>query len=426
MRQSNIMAQEHNMHQPEHHLMWNMTRRCNFKCKYCYFPHQSQPEPNPITADEIGDFLDNSGHGWIVEMTGGEPFLYPGFVEVCSRITQNHLISLDSNLSISKEVRRFAHSVDPAKVVDIYAAVHIEERRRLGLVERFVEDVRLLMDKGFQVSLNYVIHPSLVRQYPKDREYFMNRGIKLLPRPFKGRHNGVDYPAGYGQAAKSLFAKKLKAGKKAVFNFKGVPCDAGMRLLRLEPDRSILRCSGDRTRLGSLGGELKLHTSPQPCRVSRCPCFGPDYVRLDTLQKVFMDGLTHLLAGDPAGEAPAKFEKVLKTDPQASHAMNNLAVILHRRDETRAALELLEKAAAQNPYNKTYVLNAAACLAGAGDLESGLGLCRMFLARHGSTEVEHMAGLLEAGKVPEFPGLICVDLVAADNPQELYLACAES
>ena len=413
------------MPEKEHHLIWNMTRRCNFKCKYCYFPHQSQPEPDPVGPEEIGGFLDASGHDWVVEMTGGEPFIYPGFSEVCRRITRNHRISLDSNLSLSPEIRRFCSLVEPARVVDIYAAVHIEERERLGLVDRFVDDVLLLKSKGFPVSVNYVIHPTLQERYEADRDFFARHGIRLLPRPFKGVYEGVDYPAGYGLEAKRLFAKKLKAGKKAVFNFKGIPCEAGCRLIRLEPDRSILRCSGDRTRLGTLGGRVELHDTPQPCIMPRCPCFGPDYVLLTPRQEMFLEGLSHLLAGDPRDAAADMFAGVIASDPQASNAMNNLAVIRMRRGAADEALGLLKSAVTQNPYNKVYVLNTAAALARSGQTGPAQDLCRVYLGRHDDPAVRDLLEKLQHADRPLFPAKVCVDVIPADNPTDLYPGLAE-
>ena len=404
----------------EYHLIWNMTKRCNFRCKYCYFPHQSQPEPDPITAGEIRAFLDASGHSWVVEMSGGEPFIYPDFAGLCGSITQNHRISLDSNLSLSAEIARFSQMVDPAKVVDIYAAVHIEERERLGLKEQFTEDVLMLKAKGFTVSVNYVIHPTLLERYEKDRAYFAERGIRLLPRPFKGVYQGVDYPAGYGPQARELFAKKLKAGKKAVFNFQGIPCEAGHRLIRLEPDRSILRCPGDRTQLGRLGRDVRLHQSPQPCKVPRCPCFGPDYVRLTPRQQTFLDGLSHLLAGDPEGLAAGMFQKVLAEEPEASNALNNLAVLRMRQGDRPQALELLKTAVALNPYNKVYLLNAAAALAGAGEAVAAKELCRTYLTRHDDRGVKEMLDKLHQEALPEFPAKVCVDLIPGDNQADLF------
>ena len=413
------------MQDSEHHLIWNMTRRCNFRCKYCYFPHQSLPEPDPITAGEIGSFLDASGHDWVVEMSGGEPFIYPDFAKVCSRITRKHRIALDSNLSLTKEIDRFSRMVDPAKVVDIYAAVHIEERERLGLVEQFITDVLLLKSRGFMVSVNYVIHPTLLDRYEADREHFAKNGIRLLPRPFKGVHQGVDYPAGYGEAARSLFAKKLKAGKKAVFNFQGIPCEAGHRLVRLEPDRSILRCSGDRSLLGRLGQKVQLHDFPQPCRVPRCPCFGPDYVRLNPKQEMFLEGLTHMLAGDPQEVAAGIFEKVLAGDDESSNAMNNLAVLRMRQGRETEALELLTRAFNKNPFNKVYVLNAAAARASSGDLSAAMDMCSGFLKQHEDRNVRELLNKLESGADVDFPGRVCVDMLPADNPADLYPGLAQ-
>ena len=236
----------------DNHLMWNMTRICNYRCRYCYFP----PQPGPVTAgvssEELVRFLDSTGAAWTIGMTGGEPLLYPDFAGLCRRLTENHRIELDSNLSLSGTVRRLADEVDPSRVVDIYAALHIEERERRDGRENFIRNVLYLKDRGFHVSVNYVVHPLLIDRYAADFEYFLSRGVKLIPRPFKGFYQGRHFPAAYGPEAKEIFSAKPSAGRKMVFNFKGVACDAGRRLLRMEADGTIFRCSGDRTRLGDV------------------------------------------------------------------------------------------------------------------------------------------------------------------------------
>ncbi|MFC1863928.1 radical SAM protein [Thermodesulfobacteriota bacterium] len=227
------------------YILWNMTRKCNFRCKYCYFPHDSSPVDSSLAVDKILEFLDSTEKEWTIGMTGGEPFIYPDFVGLCRSMTKKHKIEIDSNLSITPRVRDFAESIDPARVIDIYAALHIEERERTKGVEQFIETVLLLKEKNFHVSINYVIHPTLVDRYKADFEYFQSRGIKLLPRPFKGIFEGRGYPISYSPDEKALFASKPKAGTKIVYNFKGVPCDAGKRLIRLEPDGSVTDREGD-------------------------------------------------------------------------------------------------------------------------------------------------------------------------------------
>ena len=211
------------MTEPVNNIIWNMTRKCNFRCEYCYFPHDNSPVTETLPVEKIKAFLDDTGRTWTVGMTGGEPFIYPGFVDTCEVLTQTHNIGVDTNLSISSKVKDFAEHIDPARVDDLYVALHIQERERIKGVPAFIENAQLLLDKGFTVIVNYVVHPDLEQRFHKDREFFAAHGIAITPRPFKGEFEGRRYPEAYGDRAAVIFANHAEQGKKVAFNFFGVP-----------------------------------------------------------------------------------------------------------------------------------------------------------------------------------------------------------
>jgi pyruvate-formate lyase-activating enzyme len=343
----------------ENWLMWNMTRVCNFRCGYCYFPHDPGPVKDPLPVRALTDFLDSTGRAWVVSMTGGEPLLYPGFLDICAALAENHRIGLDTNLSVDKVVRAFAERMDPARVYDVYASLHIEERERLGLKERFAASARLLLERGFNLKVNYVVHPTLVPRFEADRAWFAERGVPITPRPFKGRHEGRRFPQAYGPEVRELFREHEDAGRKMVFNFKGVPCDGGRNFLRLEPDGTVLRCAGDKTVLGNVRTGVRAHEAPLPCAVRACPCQGVNWVHMDEGQRAFVEGLQFQAIGD-APRAGSAFRAVLELDPRASNALNNLAVLAARDGDRGEAARLLAMARAIHPGHALYRANAEA------------------------------------------------------------------
>lgn len=351
-------------------LMWNMTRKCNFRCSYCYFPHDASPVTETLPVERILRLLDQNPSGmraqgdagkdggWLVGLTGGEPLLYPGFVDICRQLTEANRIGLDSNLSVSPRVREFAARVDPGRVDYIYASLHIEERERVRGVEAFIANVVLLQERGFRVIVNSVLHPSLVDRYPEDRERLARGGVTIVPRPFKGEYDGKRYPEAYGPEVRAIFAEHPQAGTKMVYNFKGVPCYGGMRFTRLEPDGTLLRCSGDKTRLGNVLDDVRLNTSPLPCAVTKCPCRGLDWVVLSPEQEVFVEGLRLAVIGDRPGARRA-WEGCLAMRPEMSNAEHNLAVLAWEAGEQAAARDGLQRALAMHPGHELYAANLA-------------------------------------------------------------------
>ena len=344
------------MIKPANSIIWNMTRKCNFRCEYCYFPHDNTPVTETLPVDKIKAFLDGTGRTWSVTMTGGEPFIYPGFVDICVELSKTQIIGIDTNLSISSKVREFSERVDPARVEDLYVALHIMERERVKGVPSFIENARLLIDKGFKVIVNYVVHPTLVERFLKDREFFAENGIAITPRPFKGEYEGRRYPEAYGDQAQAIFGDYPEQGKKIAFNFLGVPCSAGQTLLRMEPDGTIFRCPGDRTVLGNVLETIDVADRAEPCRKKRCPCRGLDHVFLTPTQEALVEGVQFAVVGDNAASGEA-FKQALSFLPGHPCAENNLGVVAWRCGDAQGAIRHFQAALDRRPDREVYVQN---------------------------------------------------------------------
>ena len=345
------------MSAPVNNIIWNMTRKYNFRCEYCYFEHDNSPVTDILPVDRIKEFLDGTGRTWTVGMTGGEPLIYPGFVDICETLTETHFIGVDTNLSVSSTVKKFAERIDPSRVDDLYVSLHIQERERIKGVPAFIRNARLLLDRGFKVIVNYVVHPDLERRYQKDCDFFASHGIHITPRPFRGEFKGRRYPEAYGDRGAAIFADHPEQGSKVAFNFFGVPCTAGMTLLRMEPDGTIFRCPGDKTILGNVMDEVALYDGPVPCTKKRCPCRGLDHVHLTDAQKCMVDGVRYAVVADNA-RSRAAFEQAVSLFPGHPCAENNLGVLAWRRGDRDEALRCFQSAQASNPDRQLYARNA--------------------------------------------------------------------
>lgn len=344
------------MQQHRNHIIWNMTKKCNFRCHYCYFPHDNSPVTETLPTQKILDFLSTKKGEWLVGMTGGEPFLYPKFVDICEKLTQQHVIGVDTNLSMSKKIQNFADRIPPERVHDIYASLHIEERERRKGVPAFIRNYHTLKERGFNIIVNYVVHPTLIAKYIQDQKFFAEQGVEIVPRPFKGRINGIRYPEGYGPEAKAIFANYPDAGKKMVFNFRGVPCHGGHTFLRLEPDGTVLRCPGDKTVMGNITEGVTTESGPTPCRVNRCPCQGIHYVILTEAQQQFVEGMRQMVIGEHEA-ARETFSRTLHLAPDMSNAANNLGVISLQQGNTNEANAYFTLAQKTHPHVPLYTKN---------------------------------------------------------------------
>jgi len=84
---------------------WDIHYKCNFRCPYCWFFKCWE------TVEKLNVYLSpaqwmthweniHKKYGTVrIEITGGEPFMYPDFVELLSRLTLIHNVKVTTNLS---------------------------------------------------------------------------------------------------------------------------------------------------------------------------------------------------------------------------------------------------------------------------------------------------------------------------------------
>jgi MoaA/NifB/PqqE/SkfB family radical SAM enzyme len=261
---------------------WRITYACNFKCPYCTSGRSPSPEaPGGLRSDlheHIDEVLANfarTRRDWTIAFTGGEPLVYPKFVEICRRIAEEHWLYLDTNMSLP--IDELVAAVPAEKVEHVYAALHVAERIQRGKVDVFINNAMLLQSHGWPFTINYVMYPPLIGQFESDYEFFATLGIPIEPKSFKGRYDGKKYPESYTEAERELIREYAPGDSytREVPNYLGRRCNAGYRLVRVLEDGSMTRCVTDNEPLGNVFDGFELYDEPRPCRVTRCPCYGP-------------------------------------------------------------------------------------------------------------------------------------------------------
>ncbi len=109
-------------------IVW--TVGCNFNCPFCYNTELVHGTTQCISGEQIFDHLKKrKGIVEALVISGGEPFLYPRFVELVEALTEKHYVSINTNLSRSNAYD-FANVIPPEKILYIHASLHIMERER--------------------------------------------------------------------------------------------------------------------------------------------------------------------------------------------------------------------------------------------------------------------------------------------------------
>ncbi|MBD3179739.1 MAG: radical SAM protein [Candidatus Latescibacteria bacterium] len=278
---------------------WFITEKCNFSCEYCSIVNPrgfrkalhrfkrvvKSPSPRKFDIyEELDDILarfEESGMRFTFGFTGGEPFVYPRFREICARIIQHDdfMIALDTNLAIG-DMDRFIETVPPEKVEYIFASTHILERERVGGgLDSFLDRVRLLEESGYSVDVNYVMYPPLFDRVNDDYQRCLDRGVRLSIKPFKGVFEGKKYPGSYTGAERDIIRslRHDSAGEEiGPRSWFGMYCGAGRNLIRVLSNGDVVRCAGDFNLLGNIFTGFRLYESPRPCIAGVCPCYSPE------------------------------------------------------------------------------------------------------------------------------------------------------
>jgi organic radical activating enzyme len=282
---------------------WQLLNTCNYRCSYCFFPPGMLGEKLKAAASPQiwSEAIDATGWTWLLHLTGGEPSIYPGFSELCARLSQKHYLSMNSNLSQSA-FTQFAETVDPKRVTFINAGLHDAEREHRGGFTIFLKNAGSLLDRDFPLFVSIVATPAVLAD--PERIIHRLRPIGMIPFPklLQGDFAGKTYPGAYTAGERHSFRAFARAARDSnsarmatwlerpsidlslddtlldgVPSFRGQSCEAGRRFVRLEGDGGVFRCSTD-TRLGNLlDGSLRLRQEPAPCDTQYCFYFCRKY-----------------------------------------------------------------------------------------------------------------------------------------------------
>lgn len=149
-------------------LWFNTGTRCNLSCNHCYI--ESTPTNDQlsyITADEVESFLleihEQELPTKLIGLTGGEPFLNPDIIQIIER-TLKHKLEILVLTNAYRVINRHIPKLEEIKNIygdklhlrislDHHSKEFHEKERGEGTFYKTLENIKLLVDKGFNISL---------------------------------------------------------------------------------------------------------------------------------------------------------------------------------------------------------------------------------------------------------------------------------
>lgn len=200
-----------------------VTKRCNLRCRYCY-PPGDEPELAVALALELLEKI--RPHNPALNITGGEPLLYPRINDVIRRASELrfHPILLSTNGLLIDRVVDDLHLVDHLVISLDSLSRDVNERLTgvPGSTEKVVRAIErcaeLAREKSFDLSLHVVIAPETIAGIEEILKFCEAIGASLSLSPEHGRfYPNQDLPGNEEYVALIDRLLELKRRRKPVF-----------------------------------------------------------------------------------------------------------------------------------------------------------------------------------------------------------------
>ena len=282
---------------------WHLLDTCNYRCDYCFFGPETLGSKLSTFASPAGwkSAFDVTGNVWLLHMTGGEPSIYPDFVELCEGLTERHYLSINSNLSHAS-LETFSRRIDPSRISFINAGLHLEERERRKGLGTFLKNADLLRSGNFPILVSLVATPAALERFHEAIALLKPVGLFPIPKLFRGVLDGKLYPNAYSDAERNRFRDYARQARtfyqpvvanmkeppsidlfndcrflESVPSYKGLLCEAGDRFVQIFPNGDVFRCGGRDLQGNILDGTLVRRSAPAVCDSQHCYYFCNKY-----------------------------------------------------------------------------------------------------------------------------------------------------
>ncbi|MDR0987323.1 MAG: radical SAM protein [Ruminococcus sp.] len=140
---------------------WQITGRCNYRCKHCFNAVDNSPIFDEFTLDEakalIADFASCGVQN--MDITGGEPTIHPNFMEILTELSKVNIRVHRISTNGSKITREMLSQI---KELGFYPefrmsfdgiGFHDKFRGHKGAEETTLKAIELLVSEGFPVKI---------------------------------------------------------------------------------------------------------------------------------------------------------------------------------------------------------------------------------------------------------------------------------
>lgn len=268
-------------------VVWFITWNCQNHCPYCWQrQRQARGEfvPEPFIdwqkwAEAWNKIAQKNGIGFVMDISGGEPFIQPGFIDLLAALDDDIHLAITTN--VKADMTEFVQKVSPAKVFSMTLSFHPTEMDFM----RFFGKVLLLKNRGFKITVNFVTWPEQMYLIPEIKSVLDKYDIRLhidpyCPTPYR--------PYDLTNEEKSFLKRFIDTDRViAPSGVRPVMCSGGQEHLVVVPNGDAFRCVNDSIKGARIGNILdadgfELNREKTPCAdYNVCAGCDRDKVKVD-------------------------------------------------------------------------------------------------------------------------------------------------
>lgn len=253
---------------PATHIRLSVTNRCNYFCVYCHREGLDYPSAEELSPEDWDFFIRVATQLGLryYKVTGGEPLLYSGIVDVVTSIRKyGGVPSITTNGYLLKEL---AEPLSKAGVDHINVSLHSLNREVFSALagydalDRVLVGIREALDRGIKLKINYLVLKPNLGEATSLFDFASSKGadvnvIELIPlgmskELYESLHADLDSIIDY------LEATSIKKHTESFQNRTVYTLPSGIRVYVIKGYGNPLMCAGcSRIRVGP-DGKLKL------------------------------------------------------------------------------------------------------------------------------------------------------------------------
>ncbi len=263
------------------HIQWHITDVCNLRCRHCYQETYTKKNELPFSKMEkifsnIADFVKKRKQKLVIDITGGEPFLYKRWKDIVTLVGNSGVVQelgiITNGFFLNKEKLDYLEECEKFTELKISAEGITKENyefyRGKDTYERFVDSCKLMgryLSKT-EKTLMFTLTRNNVEQVPYLFNFLEDYGFdsfvveRFIPwgSGAKIREDVVskadwkktidllcercgENPEAEEIAPYKAFMVKRVSGKKELLLF-GAPCIVGIDGLAVMPDGTVFPC----------------------------------------------------------------------------------------------------------------------------------------------------------------------------------------